>query len=98
MQVCSTARARATIGGPGRVRRIAWRQALLHCPATLSGSSDDSPAGRDERGAVTAIAIAGRGAHTLPAAMVAPMPSAARSTCRRLTTALPHTTCAGGVL
>src|SRR5258706_3424182 len=35
MQVCTMAMARATIGGPGFVSRMACRHMLLHCNTTL---------------------------------------------------------------
>src|SRR5207248_4970088 len=35
MQVCTMAMARATIGGPGLVSRMACRHMLLHCNTTL---------------------------------------------------------------
>ena len=76
MQVCRMASARAVIGGPGRVSRIAWSAALFHWRTTLPAWFPASPPAR---------AASGRNSASAPAAAaVAATPTAARSRPRRV--------------
>src|SRR5437764_9027682 len=96
MQVCTMAMARATIGGPGLVSRIACRHILLHCNTTLPVIPKEDRAG----GTVPlllptgTVLVPGEQPVTIsntvpPPASTAPTPRPPRNSFRRLRTVFP---------